>query len=320
MRWWDAWCRGVYVGLGKLYPSPGNRASLMALLLIVLLLQAATTTFDAITSLLQLSAEKLGVAWEWAALGFPGILLLLWAMARRGARELAPVVDMEASPRPVRCLILLLSVLRGGVPEMVRSFAGPLDSACADEAVASTTWGPPLVAIRHHLRPTRPGAAPRLERVVVLGTDGANGSEVQLGGFRALLAKLTDPLGRPLTDAAGTGALRVQSAAEALGEAAPRAARTLDNAPCPFDLKRGVEMENLHQLVAVLDALHRLLEAEYGATEVIVDITGQGKPATAAAVAVAVLRPRRRFQYVTQDRARVLAYDVTLALPEAPDQ
>jgi hypothetical protein len=74
-------------------------------------------------------------------------------------------------------------------------------------------------------------------------------------------------------------------------------------------------MENLQQFPAVLALLLRRLAHEHGGeAEVMVDITGQGKTSTAA-VALAVLVPRRRFQYVTQDR-RVIAYDVTVDVPE----
>lgn len=323
--------RAVFLGLGKLYPLPGEASplpSLVALVLILLLLQTASTAFDAVTDLIQSGAAWVGVPWQWSALAFPLLFAILWALARRGAAELAPRVEAEISPRPVRCLVLLLSLCAEGQRGVLATARGALADAAdrpPPDGLAGHGWGAPVAAVAHHLGAGgRPG---RLERVVVIGTgptrraDGseAPGSAAQIPAFRDLLHRLADADGHRLGDPARPGgALRVETAAEALGAEAPRRCRDLDGREVPFDAAGGIGMENLEELATLLEALYRRLAREHGGeAEVLVDITGQGKTSAAAAVALAVLVPRRRFQYVTHDR-RIIAYDVTVDLPEAP--
>lgn len=318
---WKRLRRAIYLGLGKLYPLPGDAPlgpALLGLGLIVLLVQTATTAFDAVTDLVQKGAGLIGLPWHLAGLAFPILLLALWLLARRGAAELVPRVEAEQSPRPARCLVLLLTAIRPEQRAALADCRGAIADAAERAPLAgppAVSWGKDIAATAHHLGD---GArAGRLERVVAIGTAGPNGSEAQVAAFRALVLGLEDRAGWRLGDPARPGgALRVESLAEALGTAAPTRGHDLDGRAIAFDAKAGLEMENLQQFAAVLDLLLRRLAHEHGGeAEVMVDITGQGKTSTAAAVALAVLVPRRRFQYVTQDR-RVIAYDVTVDLPE----
>lgn len=306
--------QAVRLGLDKLYPLPPNThwlPALFGLLAVVLVVQLATTFFDAVTSLVQSAAAAFGIAWEWSALLFPIVLLLLWTWARRVAGRVAPVVRVEEPPDPVRCLVLLVSPLRPADLDTARRAGGAIADVAsrpaADHGLAPMIpWGQGIAAIAHHLgaravpagAPARPG---RLERVVLIGSAGERGSATQLAELEALIGRLEDAAGHRLDDPARPGgALRVETLDQALAEAAA-------------GFECGLDPERVDRFVAAFEALYpRLADAHGGEREVLLDVTGQTKTATAAAVAWAVLRPGRRFQYVTTEDRRVIAYDVTM--------
>jgi len=304
MRWFD---RRLALLLSRQFGLSGAvrmRQAALVLFCGLALLQLTTTAMDAVT---ELAKEWLGDAWLASPLLLIGLFgLLAWRVPKASAR-LAPRVETETSPTPVRCLVLLLSPL--GNPEdqkrraafleaaeLADNVVGELDSPAVRAAMDRHVWAMPLAGLRPHL--------PRIERLVVVcsaDAPGGRGSIQDYPRFREMLARLWP---------AGVG--RVQAAHEVPG------LNLLATLPGGRRLAvaSGVDPEDLQAQVTLLHALlERLRDLHGGEEEVLVDVTGQRKLATAAAVAVAVLVRRRRFQYVNEAKqARV--FDITVDLSD----
>ncbi|WP_439598196.1 hypothetical protein [Falsiroseomonas sp.] len=315
MRWFDrklALLLGRYFGLTA---ALRIRDAALPLVAMVLLLQVVTTALDAGTDLLKMVLKD-----AWLVVAPLALLALIGLIAWRvpkASQQLAPRVEREEKPRPVACLVLLLSPLGNPAsPDPKRratfeeaaaqadSFRGDIaDPKLLDnETIDRHVWAMAIAAMRPHLA--------RLRRVVVVcsaDAEGQRGTIHDYERFQAMLARIW-----PAAQQQGA----VVAAHRVPGLRLPATLPGPDGQPRGFDPRGGVDAEDMHELVALLHALLERLRDEFGGDEeVLVDVTGQRKVATAAAVALAVLVPGRRFQYVNE-RKHAFVYDVTVDLAQ----
>ena len=174
-------------------------------------------------------------------------------------------------PPAAKILVLFLSHIKRKeqVAELVDRVAGGEVLTMAD--VAGISWEMPLLAIGHHKT--------RLEEVVVICSQGADGSHEQFESFRNVVASIF-----------------------------PQSRFTARELTAP-DL-------DFEDILAVHDLLDRWYEerkekADLQPRDLVVDLTGGQKPASIAA-ALVTLSDGRRFQYISTNNKKVKTYDLVI--------
>ena len=198
----------------------------------------------------------------WLSLPFVALVTFLVLQAKRARSQLVFRVTAERNPPQCRGLILFLSPPR--TPEE-RTANLAVTGALGEPATLAQIQGPwrmPLEALAYHRQ--------QLREVVVVFSAGKNEAK---NHFLELVRRLWPD-----------GQARIRTHSEVLG-----------------DLQDGVDFFDLEAMVAVTEALFHQLQQErhLKASEILIDITGGPKVASAAGAVVALVE-WRRFQYVQQ--------------------
>lgn len=189
------------------------------------------------------------------------LIVLLVHNARRAKRRMHLDAVASASPTPAEVLVLMLSE--------AKSLDGIDQAASVDSpALQSHSWLMPVIAVDHHKA--------RLRRVIVVAS---RQSAVQQQPFADLLRRIT-----------GNADLCVQSPADYIAD--PKLRQVIE---------RGVDMENMPQMVDVLDETYRALTDSsrpdhVSERDVMFDVTSGTKLGTVAMTTVA-LAYDQRMQY-----------------------
>jgi hypothetical protein len=216
-----------------------------------------------------------------AVILFGATLARLAWLAAGARRRYRALVTKDDRPAQAKGLVLFLSSLRvnhtRGIDESsaLQEKMPQIDGIDAFRAAfPMLNWRMPLEAIAYHL--------PRLERVIVICSSGADGSARQFPLFRELC-----------------------------GRVFPQATlRPMDAAELDTRFNGGVAFEDVDAVSRATDTAYQwLLDHGAALSDILIDITGGLKPNAVAATAVA-LAEGRRIEYVTFDY-RVTVYDVT---------
>lgn len=158
------------------------------LLVIALLVSLGWFTDSLFELLLDLDSWRNGAAIEnWWPLhrvlgagSFVTIILGLWLYAALARKRYRPRVASDYQPAAVRGLVLYLSALR---PSPSKDDIATLsDMEGFKSALGGGPWRMPIEAIKHHL--------PRLQRVIVISSNGKDGSHAQSAQFKQLCGQL----------------------------------------------------------------------------------------------------------------------------------
>lgn len=189
------------------------------------------------------------------------LIVLLVRNARRAKRRMHLDAVGSASPAPAEVLVLMLSE--------AKSLDGIAQVVSVDSpALQSHSWLMPVIAVDHHKA--------RLRRVIVVAS---RQSAVQQEPFAELLRRIT-----------GNADLSVQSPVDYIAD--PKLRQAID---------RGVDMEDMPQMVDVLDETYRALTDSscpdhVPGRDIMFDVTSGTKLGTVAMTTVA-LAYDQRMQY-----------------------
>lgn len=230
---------------------------------------------------------------------FAVVLLGVYWQARRWRGEMIPTVHTDETPHQVKVLILFLSPVgpddkRDEALAQVTAVEGALRDAETRRRIRGS-WRMPLEAIAYH--------GERLRTVVVIGSSDSrkpgasdpsdNGTYRQIPPFKALIRRLTDPMGQ---------APQILSLQEFTGEARYAA---------------GVDFEDITACQEAINSVHRQVRSDgLRESDVLVDITGGQKPNSIAGAAAAIMVANRRFEYVSTRDFKVRTFDVTMEFEE----
>lgn len=200
------------------------------------------------------------------------MLLLIGAYLRKKIEKKEKIRVEDEDSRPAKILLLLLSRIRP--KERVKDLTDRISDGVTltMDDVVGIPWEMPLIAIDYHKS--------CLEEVVVVTSDGEDGSHEQFEGFRKILDSIF-----------------------------PEKCFKTQELTAP-----NLDFESLLDVHDLLDRWYEKKKerADLGPHDLVVDLTGGQKPASIAA-ALVTLSEGRRFQYIsTNDTSKVKTYDLVV--------